>query len=145
MIAYCPHCGSTNFISYKGGDRLMCRTCAGVVDPGRRSMTRLKLEFARLVIASVWLADRFGSFTRSELAAHLGVTNSPHLRAQLDQLAGRGILARSTGLHEQNGRPTWFYGRPIKPAATPRARITTRIAPLPTASPIYLTMAASIG
>lgn len=143
MIAYCPHCGATDFISYKGGDRLMCKTCAGVVDPGRRNMTRLKLEFARLVIASVWLAGRYGSFTRSELAGHLGVTNSPHLRAQLDQLAARDILTRSTGLHEQNGRPTWFYSRPVKTASAPRTRITTRIAPLPAVGASYLAVSAA--
>lgn len=143
MIAYCPHCGHTDFMSYKGGDRLLCKACSKTIEPGRRGFTRLKLETARLVIASVWMADRFGSFTRSELAAHIGVTNSPHLRAQLDQLAGRGILTRSNGLHEQNHRPTWFYSRPIKPAVTSRASGTSWITPLPAASPAYMAMVAT--
>jgi len=118
MIAYCPFCGALEFINYKGGDRLMCKTCAGVIDPRHRNRTRLRLEVPRLVTAAAWLAEQYGSFTRSELARHLGVTNSPHLRQQLDGLAVRGILNRSVRPHEQNRRPTWFYSRPAARART---------------------------
>lgn len=126
MIAYCPHCGHTEFMSYKGGDLLLCKACSKTTAPGRRGYTRLKLETARLVTAAVWLAGQYGSFTRSEMAAHLGVSNSPALRSQLDQLAGRGIVTRTCRPHEQNGCSTWFFSRPTMAASTARNGGATR-------------------
>jgi len=126
MLLYCPHCGAAKFISYRAGDLLMCKTCGAVVDPDMRCATRLKLEVPRMIIAGVWLSARYGNFTRSELASHLGVSNSPALREQLRELASRGILREQLQPHPQNGCATLFYSRPViasaRSAALPAAR-----------------------
>jgi len=142
MIAYCPHCGHTEFMSYKGGDLLLCKACSKTTPPARRGYTRLKLEAARLVTAAVWLAGQYGSFTRSEMAAHLGVSNSPALRSQLDELAGRGILNRVCRPHEQNGRPTWFFSRPAVAASTARNGGATRRTTAPARPSSFVAVAA---
>lgn len=112
MIEYCPHCGATKFMSYRHGDLLMCKTCASVVSHGVLMRTRVRAELPRLVVASLWLSGRQGDFTRAELARHLGLTNSPYLRAAVADLVDRGLLVVSCAAHPQNGRPAQFYRRP---------------------------------
>lgn len=126
MVLYCPHCGHTKFMAYRHGDQLMCRACGAVVDPGIRCASRLKLETPRIIVAAVWLSARFGNFTRSELAKHLGVSYSPMLRDILHSLAERGILAERVGLHPQNGSPTLFYSRPTVKNTLPAAKPADR-------------------
>jgi len=112
VIEYCPHCGATKFIQYRHGDQLMCKTCGKVSDRRGLMRTRIAAELPRLIVASCYLARLQGDFTRSELAAHLGMGNGPYFRAAVDDLVSRKLLIRAAGQHPQNHKLAWFYRRP---------------------------------
>lgn len=108
---YCPRCGHGEFWRYGQGEGRMCQACGKVTELDRLCGTRRKCDELRLLTAVLWLADQYGEVTRSEVACHLGVTNSPHFRRVLSVLAGRHVIRERWGLYAQNQRPTLFYGR----------------------------------
>lgn len=110
-IEYCPRCGATGFMRYRNGNEWKCKTCGHVAGSSGLAVTWLKLEKARVVSAAVWLADRHQSFTRRQMADHLGVTKSPALRMAVDALADMPAFCRVEMRHPQNGCSAWFYSR----------------------------------
>jgi hypothetical protein len=110
-IEYCPRCGATGFRRYRHGEEWMCKTCGDVAALDGLAVTWLKLERARVVSAAVWLADRYESFTRRQMADHLGVTKSPALRLAVDALADMPAFRRDWMRHPQNGCLTHVYSR----------------------------------
>jgi len=67
--------------------------------------SRIRAEPIRLIVAARYL----GTFTRRDMAEHLGMSKSGFLAGKIEQLVKDHRLTKSIQAHPQNGRPTIYY------------------------------------
>jgi hypothetical protein len=126
-LVYCPSCaaqlGRHNTARYRSGDEVLCLRCGAHYPPAVLCRSRLKLEVPRLIIAVLYLTRTLGDCTRSELAQHLSVSNSPQLRGMLEGLAMRGLVRCEVRACIQNNRPCYYFSKlPVLQTARPPVR-----------------------
>lgn len=95
----------------RSGARSICRVCGRGADTTRLPQAARPLEVYRLVVAVVYLSERQGGFTLRQVAVHLGVSKSSHLRRAVDALVARNILDKTLIVHPLNNTNTWIYTR----------------------------------